>query len=523
MNLVGHIVRKDLHRLAGPLGLWLVLVLAHALLVMAWSPAGAVVAAAYEGQRYFTDTCGVMVMGIGFVLAAWLVMEDSLVSTQAFWRTRAISGFRLLAAKVLGALLMFSVLPVVVLTPVWLWCGFGGREVLLAAGEFALAQAMCSLGAFALGGITHTSGQFLVRLLGGAIILPLYLAYVLGAFSRAGSPDGLRSVLLTAVIVVIPLAMTLYQFLTRRTAVTWMILLLGLGLMLPVSRWPADKLPAWLLPTPPDGVAATRPVFTAQQLSTAPLNSLDKGVPLQMNGRVEGAEPGTRVRVDQVQAWWLGTGVSKPGPRLRGLVTNGRPSEAAVRGLAGVSGVREDGSLMEWSAANRETAGILAEARAAGLKLGGVVRATVLRGRRLGELPLRAGGVLRSGSSLTRIVDVKSTDSGLVVQLEERDAWLTADAGTFSASYDPVRRRIRPAEDGFVVLNRAHGVELVPAMEEVGTILGNSVVTGRRNLVITAPAEDAGWLENAILVKVRFAPSGKISQPLSGEPLALPR
>lgn len=530
MSLVWLIVRKDFRRIVGPLGLWLLLLLLHTLFVIIWTGPDGTTVAEHQGRRYFVNACGAVVMGVGFILAAWLVMEDNLVSNRSFWRSRPISGVRLLAAKLLGALVFFGVVPVLVLAPVWLGCGFSLAEFAPAALEFIATQFACSLAALALGSVTESSGQFLVRLTIGFLALPLLGVYAAGALPIGdGVSEALqasRSALVSVLAGLIPLTMFVHQFLTRRTGRTWLIFALGLGVTILVGRaWPWNYLGESAAP-PHGGIPAGSPQFTALRLTAAPLNSLGNRVPLRLEGKVTGIAPGEHARLDRVKTWWQEGDTVTTGPRFTGLVTNGQPDTEVVRQLAGLKAT-PDGET-EWSASSRETEQTLKKLQRSGGRLLGQVRASVLHGAVLGELPLRVGATLKVGSSLTRVTELKWADGKLVVQIEERDVWSLADAGLYSNSYDAARRRTRPREDRFVVLNRALAVEQVPAIEEVGTIKANSFLVGRRNLVIAPPAQPSeavektsGWLEGAVLVKVRFRPVRQITQSLSGEGVQL--
>ena len=544
MSLVWHIVCKDGRRLAGPLALWLVLLLAHTLFVLGWDGVAGIGAPEFEGRRYFVNTCGAMIMGIGFILAAWLVMEDSLVSTRAFWPTRPISGARLLAAKVLGAGLFLSVLPVAVLVPVWLWCGFSWSELARAVLETALPQALCSVAALALGAVTATSGQFLVRLVGGLLGLPFLTTYALGVFpvheAVSASLESTRTLIVMGLLGLTPVLMAGHQFLTRRVTRTWLIFGLGAGLMVVAGRWWPWDFMNWFQTRPAAGAATDSGlVFTADRLATEALHSLERQVPVRLGGTVSGLKPGWHVRVDQVRGWWIAGDGSRAGPVFAGVNANGQPATGAVRHLAGLPAPVED--TASWTASAGEAISVLQTlgapldgnseaATAAGGRLGGVVRATLLEGAVLGELPVRVGATLQVGSSLTRVNDVRWVDDLLVVQLEERDAWLTGEAGAYSHNFNPARHRIRPRADGFVVVNRALGLDRLPAVQEIGTMKVNAILVGRRNLVITPPAPrgeaaepSPDWLEGAVIMKVRFHPAGRISQPLSSEVPFTPR
>jgi len=419
---------------------------------------------------------------------------------------------------------MFSVLPAVVLTPVWLGCGFSLRELAHAAVELGVAQAVCSLAAFALGSITETSGQFLIRLIGAAVGLPLYLAYVLGSFHgyRDQFSDAVtetRTLIVIGLVGLTPLVMTVHQFMTRRLKRTCLLFASGLTLMAVGGCWWPWSFRAWSPPpASPDQNALTGLRFTADGFNANPLQSLGRKIPLQLVGQVTGLAPDEHVRVDRLQAWWLGDKSPRPGPRLAGLVANTQPMSAAVRTTVGLPA--DPVGPVTWSVAGSENNEVLALARDNGWQLRGVVEATMLRGKVLGEIPLRDGAMLQVGSSSLRIKSVRWIDDKVSVLIEEHDAWITADAGTYSSSYDPSRHRVRPAADGFVVLNRGRKLDLMPVVEEIGTMTASSIMVGRRRIILTPPEGSEDWLENAVLVKVRFAPEKKITQPLAGEPAA---
>ncbi len=512
MNLVWHIVRKDFRRLWLPLALWLLLVLGHVSLLFFWDGPMGTNPDALTGKRYFVNTCGGIVMAVGFILAAWLVMEDNLASSTAFWRTRPLGGLRLLAAKSLGALLMFSVLPVLVLVPVWLACGFSVRQLAHAAMELALPQALLSLGAFALGAITESSGQFLVRLLGGSIVLPAYLAWVISQGGHVNEASATRSILVAVLSLATPLAMTAHQFLSRRTARTWTLFVLGLALLWVGGCWWPWDLTGWLRSTPAPNSAGMAGVdITAGALKANRLQSFGSRVPVAIDGKVSGLAPGTHVRVDSVQTYFLG-GAEGRGPRLTGVAANAEPSTETIRQAAGLAGSAPNEAA--WTATAIENSSTLGDPR----PRKAVVKATVLHGAPLGEVPLRAGAELRVGSSYLRVHSVDPVDNGLSVVLDERDAWLTADADIYSHSNVPALRHIRPVADGFLVVNRASGTDVVPVVEDVGTMMADSIMVGRRHLFIplSANASDE-WLKQAVLVKVRFTPGDRIEQAVAGE------
>jgi hypothetical protein len=146
-----------------------------------------------------------------------------------------------------------------------------------------------------------------------------------------------------------------------------------------------------------------------------------------------------------------------------------------------------------------------------------------MRGRVLGELPLRTGAELRTGSSLTRIASIERTEGGLVVQLEERDAWFAWLAGMDPEGSDSAWRNSRRVADGFILLNPAHTYVQLPAAAVIGTIRVNSLQVYRRELTVAPPTttvdgvaqETAGWPEGLVLVKVRFSPDHPLMRIIS--------
>lgn len=244
-----------------------------------------------------------------------------------------------------------------------------------------------------------------------------------------------------------------------------------------------------------------------------------RNFPVMLEGKITGLKPGQHVRVDRMEGWWVRPEGLRQGPRFKAVEANGHPPAAAVRAAAGLPVATADAPT--WTLVGSENSNILDRAaNDKSWRLRGIAQATVLRGTVLGELPLRVGATLEVGSSSTRIKSVREVDGNLSVLLEERDSW-GRDAGQYSNSYDPALHRVRPAADGFVVLNRAKKIELMPVVQELGTMKVASIMVGRRNLVITPPDAGEDWLEGAVLVKVRFVPESEITQALSGEPVML--
>jgi hypothetical protein len=515
MKLTWHIVQKDFQRLWLPLTLWLVLVLARTALL--WVGVGSLASLdSYEGLGYFADTWGVIVGAVGFLLAAWLVMEDSLVDSRAFWPTRPISGGRLFVAKVLGAILMFSVLPVFVMCPIWLSCGFSGSDLGLAALELALKQGIFTVAAFAIASVTETSGQFMVRLIGTVVLVPLGLMYCAGIWNggpQAYLGDGLaesRYRLVVGIFALIPVAMVTHQYLTRRQWRSYVLFGVGVALMFAVRLgWHWD-LSSFFRKYPAENAALIQEIrFT---LEPATLEQRPKKAPsLHLSGTVSGTPAGAYVRLVSGRGWWGEAAGPRPGARFN--TTTGQPPESVVRQVAG-----QDSSLGEaapWKATGSEPTEALAQARMNPTRFQIELKAELMRGRILGELPLREGAVLQSGASRTRITGLERRDGRQIVWIEECDAW------------PPWSTR---AEDSFLLRNPAVPLDVLLGGGDSRTVQLHSISARRRQLVITVPTREVngraeeipGWEETAVLVKVRFTRDHELTRLLVADLSALP-
>ncbi len=520
MKLVWHIVLKDGRRLWLPLSLWLLLQLAHlALLSHAWHW-GEVAAPQFEMLRYFSGTWGVIISAVGFLLAAWLVMEDSLVLTTAFWPTRPISGPRLLAAKTTGALLLLSVLPVLVLTPLWLLCGFSAFELGRAALDVAMGQGLLSLAAFALACVTATSGQFLVRAVGALIILPLSAAFALGKFSKCGDEIGAglgesRYWLVLGILLVTPLILVVYQFLTRRTSRSCLILGLGLTLVLGVRYlwyWDFSQGQRELSSQNQTlGAAQDRTVtFHTEQTVISPDQNRDGLTQIRVQGEATGLLAGTYVRVNSARGGWIKADEWFPMTRdFKAMIGEAGAPSGLVRQIAGL-GTAEN-VTSHWLIDADETGESVERFRAGAMKLRLNLSATLMRGHVIGELPLRAGAELRRGASTTRLVRIEHVDGKVFVCLAARDA-----------------SHGRLFVDSYRLLNRSSVYDQFPVVNEIGSVSINSIQIGQLQLVITPPIRELnghteeipGWEENAVIVKIRFQPEYDFTHLITVEPFA---
>jgi len=129
MTLLWHIVRKDARRLAIPLAAWAVLITAHQAAVW-WLPQlpqddrlG------LQWMEWFTKMLFTLRLGIGYVLAAGIVMEDPAAGTNVFWKSLPVSGTRMFAAKALGCAVLLVIAPLLLGAPWWLLTSETGSGV----------------------------------------------------------------------------------------------------------------------------------------------------------------------------------------------------------------------------------------------------------------------------------------------------------------------------------------------------------------------------------------------------------
>lgn len=250
MNLVWHIVKKDVRRLWVPILLWSVLLIAKVGLNFAvFSPFASDGAWFERMQMGYGVLAGIETV-ICFLLAASLVLEDPLVGSTMFWATRPIDGRRLLAAKIVGALGLFFLVPLAVAMPWWLACGFGPEEIGASSVVLLSIQTLTVAPALVLASVVDRSSRFLQALL---VVL---VAFVVLTMSKLVTPQidlsvpitlrATRFWLFSFVMFAVGVGAVWMQFTTRRNLRTVVCLAVGLGLAWWVNAaWPWDIVRSW--------------------------------------------------------------------------------------------------------------------------------------------------------------------------------------------------------------------------------------------------------------------------------------
>lgn len=266
MKLIWHIVLKDVARLRLWLALWATLYalqvgLGFALVYgdggnLDWPIWLQLVSAALVLLQVVT----------GLIAVCHLVHEDRLIGTDVAWRTRPVSPARLLAAKFLGAGLWFAMLPILIMLPWWLACGFGWPELWRAALAALGWQVLIIIPAFWLAVLTDTIGRFLLWLLVGVIALITVTLTLVFPGAPADPALGLSRIWAAVVIALVTgCAVTVHRFVARRFAVSVVYSLVGVGVaILALAFWPwswrggvGHQPPAAVEVVPTDAIAMT--------------------------------------------------------------------------------------------------------------------------------------------------------------------------------------------------------------------------------------------------------------------------
>jgi hypothetical protein len=229
MTLTWHIFKKDFVRLRIPLSLWTALMAAKIAFYASISGVFGAPSAEWLSRMMNGPELALRSLVeplVAFILVGWMVYEDPVVGGDAFWLTRPISGTRLLAAKALGACLLFVALPVLINVPWWLACGFGAHQVVTAALPMAAEYSLVVIVGMAAASATDAFPRFflwtaagIAALLAAHLIISLCLGNGLGF--RAGQEMGGGQFLTRVLVFILCIAavsaeVVLHQFLPRR-------------------------------------------------------------------------------------------------------------------------------------------------------------------------------------------------------------------------------------------------------------------------------------------------------------------
>lgn len=237
MKLIWHIVLKDWARLRLWLALWLTLYVLQVGLGFTLLYGDGVDLDWPVWLQLASAALILLQVVTGLIALCRLVHEDRLIGTDATWRTRPVAPARLLAAKLLTAVLAFGAAPVLVMVPWWLACGLGWPE-LWRAGLVALGfQALIILPAFWLASLTDTIGRFLLWLLVVGLGLVTVLLTMVWPGSGATDVSAARLWAAGAITLVTFLGVTVHRYLGRSRAASIVVSVIGLTVALAALAW----------------------------------------------------------------------------------------------------------------------------------------------------------------------------------------------------------------------------------------------------------------------------------------------
>jgi hypothetical protein len=497
VKLIWHIARKDLRRMALPVSVWLALILVPTIAVRVAAPgiaghAGSTIDMWNAAFSIWARLLEGVQLVIGCLLVGSLVLEDPLVGTTSFWSTRPIGSMRLLAAKIVAALVLFFVAPIVVLTPVWIASSFGFVDLVQAGWDFATRVGGSFLIALMLASASRNLAQFLFGsiLVGGIFaattVIPASFWQDAPMMVRASREWLIMIGMLPAVA-----AILVHQYLTRRVVRTWFFVG-GALLAIAVIRcaWPWDiravmtdrpSLKPYLPPQRPllppraeDRAAeiTAPPAFTKSEALHAPYFSGQTmwhadGVAVPMYARTpEG------LSVMRAGEMWCG------GASLNALGFN--RGEAPLRWELGA---RDLHYLREFT---------------------GTYEVWYFRPPRvLGELPVRVGAELRVGPRRTRILGLVFNEGRMdKIYIEERDTRAHLAAAWVNDWGAPETGRERFV-DCYVLVDGARRFAMPAQMTDLGRAPQemNSLAIRFRELGMAWRNDEHG---EPTLVKLRF-------------------
>lgn len=472
--------------MAAAVSVWLVLIVVPAAALVAVSPPiEAHVASGLEAWMRVVHTWAQVMAGvqflIGYTLAGALALEDPVVGSTAFWMTRPIANGRLLAGKLLAALLLFVVAPVLALAPVWIVCGFGFGDSWAAAVDVAHRFGSVAIAALAVASLVRTLPHFLFASI--VVFAAFQAGGIIPGVDWRTTPVAVRLVrhqLVYAGVLPMLAVIAAHQFLTRRTVRTWTLLVLALVAAAAIrSWWPWQfpRAPGLDIPAEPPGRASE---VVAESTFSKP-SGLHKAGPGLLGTTTWSpdrfhvpvlARSSERTVIMRSAGRWE----SDAGLRLLGFTDTAAPLRWALNLSWRENAVSEEphvtGTIEIWS----------------------------VRSRILGEVPVQVGGEIAGAGHRSRIIAlVRNEDRLDQIFVEEIESRRQANSGWsdhWPAEFLGTLRHI----DRYYVVNRAAGKAVAAFAGDLGRVEMNSVTIRHRAIGVTWPQSSG----EPVLVKVRF-------------------
>lgn len=501
MSLIWHMAKKDIRRMAVPVAVWIVLIVAPTIALVAVPPpvegntASAINWWPNILQAWIYAFSAVQWL-IGYVLAGALVLEDPLTGTTAFWTTRPIANARLLAAKLLAATVLFLVAPALALLPVWVSSGFGAYALLVAAAEFAARCGPIVLVAIAIASVVRTLPQFLLASL--AVTAAFMGITIVLAPLWQDAPMAVRRSrheLVSAAFAPAIMGIAAHQFLTRRATRTWVLIgcaIIATGIIL--LAWP------WNFP---------RAAEDARRLKLA---TDDRGAEVV-------AEPTFRrnFRSPSKMPSLYGTTAWSPDSFHAPVFARTPDGTAVMRGRSWVYyaglrtlGFKRDPEPLRWQLTQMGQP--IAHYAPGEPHFVGTIEIWSIQTRVLGEAPLEAGAAISGAAQRTKIIALErhEPDDRLdAIYLEETEDHATA-SGSWTSNWSASQsERVRHI-DYFYLVNRSAGTAQPCSPSDLGMAEMNSVVVRFRRLHVPGTPD----IRASVLVKLRFECRDRFVRPL---------
>lgn len=234
MNLIWHIVKKDLIRFRWAIAIWAVSFLYYQLNIEPTMRGRAAAVADYTLRDYLFLFSIITYCVLSVALIVGMVQEDNLVESTVHWRTRPISSTRLLVAKLLLIETLFVLLP---LAFVWLKTGLPPMKSAFILREFGfplLGAVGLSLSFAATAACTKDLGRCIftwLAVVGAAFLLAFWLGKIAPPLDRhtASQLIAPKMVLILGLSALVGLAVLCSQYLLR--CLTLSIALLAGGVL----------------------------------------------------------------------------------------------------------------------------------------------------------------------------------------------------------------------------------------------------------------------------------------------------
>ncbi len=503
MSLTWHIVKKDLRRMAVPVAIWCGLV---ALITIAMrtvpmtlglasssgpdAPADVAAASWISSLETFIGLAIGIQTSTAVILAAFLVQQDPLVGSRAFWQTRPISDRRLFTAKLIAGALLFVIAPSIVLAVIGWSFGFSFSEGLSISGQFMLWQAIAVSVGFGIGALTSNLGTFLfVTLLGGAVFPVMLVVLNSGSGHTAGQAFTVKWLIMTG-----PALIYVAQSVGRKRRAGWW----AFGAILAIAVLTGFGTPRII-----DRVAIH---LNGLNRPGAPETAADRQLVVRFAPDDAGEEHTLRASVERAAAneqvpallsaalhfpnrvgdsWW------EPGPRW---------GDVAAQRLLGVDRNLTPATWQLVQQPGRQSSGDLTHFQSASVEIAWTT--PVL----LWETAIRPGVTVAAGASSTHIVAVQPDGKDIEIILRESDARTLWRSWPNLGSVSDRRGNVRD-HDCFLLHDPAHGTAEVLSRNDLRAVSLNGMMVTARSVRVTLPASDSdpmAWLQGKTLAKVRF-------------------